>query len=334
MAHQHGLTIRARRMRAPRHALDVGVVLETYLPGHPRNKTGTQVECDVLLVATRQVHRNVPVLQDAGSARYSHGPPQIPVPTREDTADPGGGVRLSPTGGQVSRLDDLSGSQVILGYLRSNANQPVIIGALFHSHAVTGPHRKTQRLRDTVHQGTATAIDDGGSVLVDIRQAKAGPGAGIFVRAGAGQQVQLTQGRGTLTLRGDDAGGALVTHSAGFQLELAEDGGVVLRGPRTLTVRVIGGGRVTVAADSVEVAAPNVALVETSSPVEPGAVRVLAEGLRYERGGEELGVWLKDLGTILRDLTVPGSSVVTPDGPINLPLEQLLLRLAKLTGSA
>lgn len=287
--------------KRPRHIFDTGVVLFTYLPGHPRNGSGFMVECDVVLVQTRQVHRNVPVLQRS-SGVYSQHPRYEPIPSFTDEALKEADIDLFYRGleTRLTRLDSLSGEQVVLGYLRSNDTDPFIAGSFEHSQTKLASHRRFGRRYRLVHQGAVALIDDKGAALVDLRQSKAKQAASMMVQLGEQQPLIVDTAAGSLSISGQGSD-VLLRHSSGARCAFSLSGPLLLRtagaqGVITLEARKDARLELTPGSSAqAKLSADKVVLEEDDSDSHPGRVTVSATGVRIEKGEEELLQLLREL---------------------------------------
>lgn len=331
MKKQQGVPMRRKSPRQtgrPRHVIEAGIVLETYLPGHPRNLTGTDVECDVILVNSRQIHRNVPVLQ-RGSGTHSHGPRWIPQPTRVDLSSPDGIVELAARkdGDRISRLDALDGEQVILAYVRSRNVDPIIIGSLGHSRTTLVPHKTFGRLYQTVNQGTTAGIDDGGSVFIDIRQAKAADRGAVTLQMASDQAVVVTQGPTSITIRSDSTGRTVVEHANGAQVRFEKNGDVELRARGGVTLYDNDGDRLLLDDDSAQLTGGSVTIAEDTNSSNPSTISLTENGIKIQKNEEDLLNLIKEAFELLKDGT-------SPAGPLSAgPGREYAIQFSDIPGS-
>jgi len=294
-----------------RHVLELGIVLNTYLPGHPSNKTGSDVECDVLLVVSRQLHRNVPVMQK-GSGVNSQWPRWIPVPSTRDMADPEGSVQIgfNPDTSKLSRLDDLDGEQVIVGYVRGNNTDPIVMGTLGHSQSKLTPKSREGRLHRLLHQGTAVGVSESGAPFLDIRHSKGSVATKVTVAVLDHQSVDVVSPSGTFSVQAV-SDGVLLRHSGGGRVYFDSQGncGVISDSHRAAVQMRVGPSSLVLeqnAKSGVSVstlAGKTVQLVETSSESAKGVISLRGSGISVEKDGEELLQIIYDLMQVVEGLT-------------------------------
>lgn len=190
------------------------VVINTYAPDEPTNRTKTGIECDVILVRS-----NVPMTRVPVAARIGTNDAQTwsPKPTTRTISGLPVNLRfLSSRGtvvGIVPPLDDLNGDIVIVEFVEGDIDYPLItrpfphpqskreMGGFGHVEGTTTTARGKPSKTDYYvrHGGTELRINEAGDVLIDtvgattdeVGEVPAATGGAIRLRAKDTQAVTV-----------------------------------------------------------------------------------------------------------------------------------------------
>lgn len=287
-------------------------VLKTYLPGHPRNKSGSSIECDVITSSRRQLLTNVPVLQ-RGSSVYSHSPRFIPAETTKDLADPEGAIKLTGDkfGDRYSRLDDLDGESVLIAYQGGSNVDPIIVGSHERGDSELVHDRTHGRLRREVNQGTSAGIDDGGSVFVNVVQARDGEQASVEIQTDAAQTIRVTQGSASFSISADENGQHHVQHGSGTSIVFAPEGYITIRANGDVYLADDSDDSLILTSGIAQLYGGEVVLQENESDSNPATITLTSSGVSIQRNEEELFAVLVDLLETLQTLTGNSGAQIT-----------------------
>ena len=244
------------RLRGTRHpdevtpAMQAGVVLSTFPPGNPRNRSNRHIECDVILYSTREIVRNAIVLQQQeGIANIRNR--WVPIPT--SNANPGlvagKDAQNVKTPNRPQRLDELNGENVIVGFLTNYFAAPVIMAALVHPNTTIPPVKQSPvDAGISVYAGTIWGVRPDGRPVLNTDVAAGGATSGPIATLGDNQTITLDfPGASTLVLSAA-TGDVTATHSRGGRVDWYKAGGVKASSDAGSFVDIKGDGNVSVVA--------------------------------------------------------------------------------------
>lgn len=138
---QNGVVVQSGQDLRPKGALAPGqitrgpfraIVLKTYVQNSTTNVMGLGIECEVILVRTKQIIPNARVVQPGGHGINSAAP-WVPRPTSKATLAQ---LTLSATvPGEFPELSDFDGDQVLIDFVEGDPQFPVVVGALQHEQS-------------------------------------------------------------------------------------------------------------------------------------------------------------------------------------------------------
>ena len=197
---QGGLNIRDRydrsSVRVPIRTPARAIVLAAYTPDDPNNQRGTGVECDVMFISTQGKMFNVPVMQLNHGVNNLHDL-WVPKATTRDmsgsTLNTTGAVtkrgNLNEDGSTLTNFSEMDGDMVLVDFIESRVDFPIIIGAVSHEQTKrvvtdgTGWAAGDASSRGTPeagefyisHSGSEVRVNGNGDVLIDTVGANADP---------------------------------------------------------------------------------------------------------------------------------------------------------------
>lgn len=240
---QSGVDLRPRSMRPilePSMRPFRAVVVSTRVVGEDGNLRGVSVECDVLLVRYQYAIRNVPVLQRQHGINNVHDL-WIPRPsTRVVSGDTSQPLNLDRTHsrrgtevGAGTPFADADGDMVLVDFIESNPDYPIVIGALAHERSnrvvrtgdgwregesdTRGNPRRDEYY--THHYGSELRINEQGDVLIDTVGAYSDPATEDASGAGGQVRVRVKDGERLTIAIGDDED-VLEVYKDGSQLKV------------------------------------------------------------------------------------------------------------------
>lgn len=210
---QSGLNLQSRQGYSPPFAPKAwgyrAVVIRTYVQDDPANtRRKQQVTCDVILVSSNIPLYRVPVMQHGQyGVNNVHGLYVPRATSRSLTGEELNFRALSPQGsptGRVTSLDDLDGDHVIVSFLESDPDMPIIVGSMTHEKTNRGvqtqvaspPVPGTPQKDDYYihHYGAELRIGAEGDLVIDLSR--------VYGKTNADEgEEDQNEGRGSFIVR-------------------------------------------------------------------------------------------------------------------------------------